>query len=68
LSGWNLHLLAVAYCLRMLTLWIVYRGVFSRLQCSDLLQWIPVLDVLLAMYYGLAVPYYLVFSRPIVWK
>ncbi len=68
LAGWNVHLLALAYCLRMLTLWIVYRGVLSKLQCSDLLKWTPALDVMLAMYYGLVVPYYLIFSRPVVWK
>ncbi len=69
LSGWNVHLLAMAYCLRMITLMIVYTGAFSRLQCSDLIKWVPLLDVLLAIYYGIAVPYYLIFSRKSVeWK
>ncbi len=66
-SGWCIVVLVLAYCLRMLTLLIIYRGVFSRLRCSDLLLWIPLLDVLLAIYYGIFVPWYLIF-RPKIYN
>lgn len=69
LSGWNFYLTAAMYVLRLLTLWIIYRGVFSRLQCTDLLKWVPVFDVLLAIYTGIFVPYFLIFRhKSVLWK
>lgn len=69
LSGYHLPALFVAYGLRMLTLHIIYAGVFSQLRCVDLLRYVCILDVMQTIYYGVFVPFYLISSRKsVVWK
>jgi glycosyltransferase involved in cell wall biosynthesis len=69
LSGYHLPALFVAYGLRMLVLHIIYAGVFSKLRCKDLLRYVFILDVLQTIYFGIFVPFYLIFRhKSVEWK
>ena len=57
------------YVLRQGALQICYKPVFKRLKSNDLLLKTPLFDMMLALYFGLLVPYNLIFQRKkIVWK
>lgn len=57
------------YAVRQIVLYILYKRVFRVLQCRDLIPWIPLLDVGMAVYTGMVVPWFLWVKRSDVrWK
>lgn len=68
-TGSFLKIALLLYALRMLILMLIYRSVFSRLNCSDLFSRAPFYDIILAVYYGIFVPVYLMAGgKTTAWK
>lgn len=56
------------YIIRQILLLSLLRSILPRLDAGDLLSRVPIYDLLLAVYYGVAVPCFWLFRGPPPWK
>lgn len=68
LSGFQAALVWGVYSLRLAVVWYGYRIVFKQLQEKGLLWAVPLLDGLLAVYYGAVYPWAFLTRKSVRWK
>lgn len=61
------YLILAAYLIRILSLFLVYRPVFKKLRCPDLMWWLPVFDFIY-YFYILALSIISSFKKKVKWK
>ncbi len=68
LSGFNTYWVLGMFLIRQISVLIVFGKILRKLRESDLVSRIPLYDILLAVYYGALVPYFLLKGKQVDWR
>lgn len=68
MAGWVTPIVLLVFLLRLMLVWVVFGKILHRLRERGLFFKIPVFDALLAAYFGVIVPWFLLNKKTQLWK